>query len=134
MPRIKKSAIDSRLRRASRHLFLRIASLSLLLAFVASLSLQAEHTRTWRQASYEDFLKGTPRGVAVRSDGRLELAPKFGLIADADASYLWSLRVDPKGSLYAAGGSPAKVFRFDGSAAGKPTTVFESTDLGAQAM
>jgi len=31
----------------------------------------AEHTRTWRQASYEDFLKGTPHGVAVRSDGRL---------------------------------------------------------------
>ncbi len=94
----------------------------------------AEHTRTWRQASYEDFLKGTPHGVAVRSDGRLELAPKFTLVADADASYLWSLRVDPKGALYAAGGSPAKVFRFDGNGASKPTTVFESTDLVAQAI
>jgi len=94
----------------------------------------AEHTRTWRQASYEDFLKGTPHGVAVRSDGRLELAPKFTLIADADASYLWSLRVDPKGALYAAGGSPAKVFRFDGNGAGKPADVFESTDLVAQAI
>src|SRR6202022_883453 len=68
----------------------------------------------WRPASYEDFLKGPPHGVAVRSDGRLELAPKFSLIADADASYLWSLRLDAKGSLFAAGGSPAKVFRFDG--------------------
>src|ERR1700726_2601472 len=96
-------------------------------------SAHAEHTRTWRQASYEDFLKGTPHGVAVRSDGRLELAPKFTLIADADASYLWSLRVDPKGVLYAAGGSPAKVFRFDGNG-GKPGTVFESTDLVAQAI
>jgi outer membrane protein assembly factor BamB len=94
----------------------------------------AEHTRTWRQASYEDFLKGTPHGVAVRSDGRLELAPKFTLIADADASYLWSLRVDPLGTLYAAGGSPAKVFRFDANEAGKPATVFESTDLVAQAI
>src|ERR1700730_15896540 len=93
----------------------------------------AEYTRTWRQASYEDFLKGTPHGVAVRSDGRLELAPKFTLIADADASYLWSLRVDPKGVLYAAGGSPAKVFRFDGNG-GKPGTVFESTDMVAQAI
>jgi WD40 repeat protein len=96
--------------------------------------LLAEHTRTWRQASYDDFLKGTPHGVAVRSDGRLELAPKFTLIADADASYLWSLRVDPKGVLYAAGGSPAKVFRFDGSGGSKPTTVFESTDLVAQTI
>src|SRR5256885_14842410 len=74
---------------------------------------QAEHTRRWRQSTYEEFLKGTAHGVAVRSDGRLELAPKFTLLADADASYLWSVRLDPKGTLYAAGGSPAKIFRFD---------------------
>src|SRR5258708_25613270 len=54
------------------------------------------------------------------------------LLADADASYLWSLRVDPKGALYAAGGSPAKVFRFDSS--GKPNVVFDSPDLSAQAI
>ena len=115
----------------------RYLSILCLLCFLNLLQLPpaiAEHTRTWRQASYEDFLKGTPHGVAVRSDGRLELAPKFTLIADADASYLWSLRVDPKGTLYAAGGSPAKVFRFDGNGGGKPGTVFESTDLVAQAI
>ncbi len=56
------------------------------------------------------------------------------LLADADASYLWSLRVDSKGALYAAGGSPAKVFRLDGGGSGKPTTVFESTELVAQAI
>ena len=94
--------------------------------------LRAEHTRRWLQTTYEEFFKGTAHGVAVRSDGRLELAPKFTLLADADASYLWSLRVDPKGALYAAGGSPAKVFRFDND--GKPTTVFESTDLVAQSI
>ncbi len=94
--------------------------------------LHAEHTRRWLETSYDEFLKGTAHGVAVRSDGRLELAPKFTLLADADASYLWSLRLDPKGALYAAGGSPAKVFRFD--AGGKPTTVFDSSDLVAQAI
>ncbi|GAC1703332.1 MAG: hypothetical protein NVS9B4_11170 [Candidatus Acidiferrum sp.] len=93
---------------------------------------RAEHTRRWQQSTYEEFLKGTAHGVAVRSDGRLELAPKFTLVADADASYLWSLRVDGKGTLYAAAGSPAKVLRID--AAGKPATVFESTDLAAQAI
>jgi hypothetical protein len=92
----------------------------------------AEHTRRWRQTTYEEFLKGTAHGVAVRSDGRLELAPKFTLLADADASYLWSVRLDPKGTLYAAGGSPAKVFRFDSN--GKPAVVFDSTDLSAQAI
>lgn len=98
-------------------------------------SLRAEHTRRWLQTTYEEFLKGTAHGVAVRSDGRLELAPKFTLLSDADASYLWSLKLDPKGSLYAAGGSPAKVFRFDSASSNaKPSTVFESTDLVAQAI
>jgi hypothetical protein len=92
----------------------------------------ADHTRRWKQSTYEEFLKGTPKGVAVRSDGHLELAPKFTLVADADASYLWSLRADASGNLYAGGGSPAKVFRFDGS--GKPSVVFESTDLLAQCV
>src|SRR6266481_4541573 len=110
----------------------RIVALSLLLCFLSSLPLLAEHTRRWRQSTYDEFLKGTAHGVAVRSDGRLELAPKFTLLADADASYLWSLRLDPKGTLYAAGGSPAKVFRFDSN--GKPTAVFDSTDLSAQAI
>src|SRR6202023_4228719 len=122
----------------NRQTFCGLRCVSLLLYSVVAIiwpsALLAEHTRTWRQASYEDFLKGTPRGVAVRSDCRLELAPKLTLIADADASYLWSLRVDPQGVLYAAGGSPAKVFRLEGNGGGKPTTVFESTDLVAQAI
>lgn len=108
-----------------------VALVALVICSVAVSSL-AEHTRRWRQSTYEEFLKGTAKGVAVRSDGHLELAPKFTLMADADASYLWSLRTDPSGALYAAGGSPAKVFRFDG--AGKPKTVFESTDLLAQCI
>src|SRR5277367_3754652 len=107
-------------------------SCSLMICLLTSLPLLAEHTRRWRQSTYEEFLKGTAHGVAVRSDGRLELAPKFTLLADADASYLWSLRVDPKGALYAAGGAPAKVFRFEAS--GKPAVVFESSDLAAQAI
>jgi WD40 repeat protein len=101
-------------------------------AILVSLPAFADHTRRWRQSSYDEFLKGTARGVSVRSDGRLELSPKFSLLADADASYLWSLHLDPKGSLYAAGGSPARVFRFDPS--GKPTIAFESSDLNAQAI
>jgi WD40 repeat protein len=105
---------------------------SLLLCLLTSSPILSEHTRRWRQSTYEEFLKGTAHGVAVRSDGRLELAPKFTLLADADASYLWSVRLDAKGTLYAAGGSPGKVFRFDSNA--KPSVVFDSTDLSAQAI
>lgn len=100
--------------------------------YFLSIPLHAERTRRWRQSTYEEFLKGTAHGVAVRSDGRLELAPKFTLVADADASYLWSVRLDSKGTLYATGGSPAKVFRFDSN--GKPNVVFDSADLSAQAI
>jgi outer membrane protein assembly factor BamB len=137
MPPLTNQKMDrchpERIRTTFATIFRRLSLLLYVSALISS-PLLAEHTRTWRQGSYEEFLKGTPHGVAVRSDGRLELAPKFTLIADADASYLWSLRVDPKGVLYAAGGSPAKVFRLEGNGGGKPTTVFESTDLVAQAI
>jgi sugar lactone lactonase YvrE len=92
----------------------------------------AEHTRRWRQSTYEDFLKGTTHGIAVRSDGRLELAPKFTQLADADASYLWAVKLDAKGTPYTNGGSPAKVFKLDAN--GKAATVFESSELSAQAI
>ncbi len=117
---------------SSRAGFFRILYFVSLLYFLGLSPSLAEHTRRWRQSTYEEFLKGSAHGVAVRSDGRLELAPKFTLLADADASYLWSVRLDPKGALYAAGGSPAKVFRFDSN--GKPSVVFDSTDLSAQAI
>src|SRR5215467_6241778 len=99
---------------------------------VAAFTVRAEHTRRWKQSTYEDFLKGATHGIAVRSDGRLELAPKFTQLADADASYLWAVKLDSKGTLYASGGSPAKVFKLNAS--GKAETVFESSELSAQAV
>ncbi len=121
-------------RRPLRTNFARGLSLGVFLfaLLACALIVRAERTRHWRQSTYEDFLKGAARGIAVRSDGRLELAPRFRLLADADASYLWSLRLDPQGALYAAGGSPAKVFRFD--AAGKAEAAFQSSELSAQAI
>jgi hypothetical protein len=92
----------------------------------------AEHTRFWRQSDYSDFQKGTPDGVALRSDGKLTPAPRFVPYADSDLAYLYMLRVDSKGRLYGAGGSDAKVVRL--VAAGKPTIVFESPELAAQTI
>lgn len=132
MSNSRKQLASYQISSTRRFSFMRVFYLVCLALLLGSLPSFAEHTRRWRQSSYDDFLKGTAHGVAVRSDGHLELAPKFTLLADADASYLWSLRIDPKGTLYAAGGSPAKVFRFDGN--GKPVTIFDSTDLSAQAI
>lgn len=92
----------------------------------------AEHTRYWRETDSADFARGTAKGVAIRSDGRLMPAPEFNQFADPDLAYIWQLRLDSKGRLYAAGGPNAKVVRFDN--AGKATSVFDSSELAAQAI
>jgi hypothetical protein len=92
----------------------------------------AEHTRWWRQTTFEDFDKGTAKGVALRSDGKMFLAPRFAEFADANLAYLLQIKADSKGNLYAAGGSNAKVLRIDTS--GKSTSIFESSELAAQAL
>jgi sugar lactone lactonase YvrE len=99
---------------------------------VSVLPAAAEHTRFWRQSDYDAFLKGDAKGVAVRSDGKLVLAPKFAPFADASLAYLWSLKLDSRGNLYAAGGSNAKIVKFDNS--GSSSTVFDSQELTAQAL
>src|SRR5882757_6470898 len=106
--------------------------LSLAAVMLAASPALAEHTRWWRQTSFEEFDKGTARGVALRSDGKLILAPRFAEVADANLAYLLAIRADSKGNLFAAGGSNAKVIRVDAS--GKATTAFESQELAAQAL
>ena len=46
-------------------------------ALLAPALAYAEHTHFWRQADYSDFEKGTAKGVAIRSDGKLVPAPQF---------------------------------------------------------
>ncbi len=105
-----------------------LLALSCLLAAAA----RGEQTRFWKQTSFSQFEKGTAKGVAIRSDGELAPAPQFRAFADPNLAYVWALGLDSRGRLYAAGGSNAKVLRFDDS--GKPTTVFESSELAAQAL
>jgi len=105
---------------------------ALAMGLIAPVSALAEHTRIWRQSDFAEFERGTANGVAIRSDGKLMPAPKFTSLADPNLAYLWALRMDSRGRIYAAGGSNAKVLRLDNPA--KPTTVFESGELAAQAL
>lgn len=95
-------------------------------------TLNAEHTRFWRESGYADFEKGDPKGVALQSDGRLLPAPRFSQFSDPNLAFLWTLCLDSRGRLFAAGGTDAKVLRFDET--GKSTSVFESSELAAQAV
>jgi sugar lactone lactonase YvrE len=98
----------------------------------AGSALQAEHTRYWRQSSFEEFDKGIAKGVALRSDGKLMLAPRFEPMSDPNSAFLWALRADSRGNVYVAGGSGAKVLRYD--PAGKSSTFFTAEELSAQAL
>jgi sugar lactone lactonase YvrE len=104
----------------------------LAIGLIAPALVYAEHTHFWRQSDYSDFEKGTAKGVAIRSDGKLIPAPQFAALSDPNLMYLWALRTDSRGRVYAAGGSDAKVLRFDDSA--KPITVFEAPELSAQTI
>jgi outer membrane protein assembly factor BamB len=126
------SPLFRELRGAKSSMLAGILVVFILASLLTALPVLAEHTRWWRQSTFEDFDKGTAKGVALRSDGKLFLAPRFVEFADANLAYLLALRADSKGTLYAAGGSNAKVLRLDAS--GKATTVFESTELAAQTL
>jgi WD40 repeat protein len=92
----------------------------------------AEGTRTWQQSTYDDFVKGTTHGVAISSDGMLELAPSFKLIASTPSSAVWATAIGPHGELYAATGAPARVYRF--VPGGQPVAIFEPQELQVQAL
>lgn len=92
----------------------------------------AEITRFWNQESYAEFEKGTARGVALRSDGEILLAPRYREVADPNLEFLWAVVDDGQGTLYAGGGSPAKVVKID--PAGQSTVVFESKELEVHAL
>ncbi|MFQ5663364.1 MAG: hypothetical protein ACE5HL_06005 [Terriglobia bacterium] len=107
---------------------------ALLLMLLAGLALPAagEITRFWRESSYAEFEKGTPHGVALRSDGEILLAPRYQEVADPNLEFLWAVAADGEGNLYVGGGSPAKVVKIDST--GQSTVVFESKELEVHAL
>ncbi len=92
----------------------------------------AEGTRTWEQSKFEDLIKGTAEGVAVRSAGGLELAPAFKALSTTPSTYIWAIAADRDGNLYAAAGSPARMYRITPD--GKSSVIFEPQELQVQAL
>jgi hypothetical protein len=111
---------------------LRNSSLIFLFCLFFTMAAFAEGTRTWEQSKYDDFLKGTAHGVAISSDGFLQLAPEFKLVASTPSSAVWATVVGPRGELYAATGAPARVYRI--APDGQPTPIFQPQELQVQAL
>lgn len=102
------------------------------LVLLPSSPLAAEGTRTWEQSKFEDLVKGTASGIAIRSSGGLELAPSFKLLYATPSTYIWAIAADDAGNAYVATGSPARVYRI--APDGKSTIIFEPQELQVQAL
>ncbi len=92
----------------------------------------AEGTRAWEQSKFDELTKGTAKGIALRSEGGLELAPAFKALATTPSTYIWSIASDSAGNIYAAAGSPARVYRITPD--GQSATIFEPQELQVQAL
>jgi len=105
------------------------------LALVSSLLLttaSAQTTRTWEQTKFDDFEKGTAHGVAISSDGNLTLAPAFSALYTSPSTYIWDVAADSAGNVYAAAGSPARVYKLTPD--GKARIIFAPQELQVQAL
>jgi hypothetical protein len=111
-----------------------VALVSALILFTLALSAfaLAEGTRIWEQSKFEELTKGTAKGIALRSQGGLELAPAFKALATTPSTYIWSIASDSAGNIYAAAGSPARVYRITPD--GQIATIFEPQELQVQAL
>jgi sugar lactone lactonase YvrE len=103
-----------------------------LIAILMSITAVAQTTRTWEQTKYDEFEKGTSRGVAIRSDSVLELAPAFKPLATLPSTYIWAIASDKDGVLYAAAGAPSRVYRIAPS--GEYTVVLAPPELQVQTL
>jgi hypothetical protein len=92
----------------------------------------AEGTRTWDQTRFDQFEKGTTKGVAIRSDGTLELAPSFKSLYTTPSTYIWALAADNEGNVFAAAGAPARVYHIAPN--GQATVVFKPAELQVQSL
>ena len=92
----------------------------------------ADGTKIWEQSKFEELTKGTATGVAIRSAGGLELAPAFKLIYATPSTYIWAIAADDAGNIYAATGSPARVYRITPD--GKASIIFEPQELQVQTL
>jgi len=110
-----------------------VSGLFLLLSIASQLlPAAAQGTRSWEQSKFEDLVKGTATGVAIRSGGGLELAPSFKLLYATPSTYIWAVASDDSGNVYAATGSPARVYRITPD--GKSSIIFQPQELQVQAL
>ena len=96
----------------------------------------AQGTKLWTQSRYDEMEHGTAEGVAIRNDGRLEVAPVSKLLYSTGGSYVWSAASDAAGNAFlgrggtAAGSAIVTKVAPDGTA----TDIFAGKELAVQSI
>jgi hypothetical protein len=96
----------------------------------------AQGTKLWTQSRYDEMERGTADGVAIRSDGRLEVAPATSLLYTTSGSYVWSIAADAAGNTFlgrggtTAGSAVISKVAPDGTA----SEIFAGKELAVQAL
>lgn len=113
---------------------LRLAPVAALLCagFTILLPGSAQTTQLWTQSRLDQFEKGTPKGVALTSDGHLLQGPSITPVLTTPSTFVWSVATDKDGVAYLGTGSPASVLRVGPD--GKPFTLFTTHDLSVQVV
>lgn len=104
--------------------------LKVLPALAAATALLAVETKTWTQSDAAEFEKGTLKGLALRSDGKLTLAPLFREIHDPAVPHIWALATGANGAIY-AGGAEGKIFAIPNSGAPRLLATLEGGSVYA---
>ncbi len=127
--------LDCRFRRSCRSTASR--SLLTLAALCTPLLAAAQGTRQWTVTRFEDFERGTPQNIAIRSDGRLEAAPALKPLASTTATYLWSVLPERNGSVLAGTGAAtggSQILRIDSKGTSSKVAEFKEQNVQALAM
>lgn len=116
-----------------------LASFAISAFFAAALAFgpscaAAQGTHLWVQSQMEEFEKGTPEGVAIQNDGQLREGPGLTELLTTPSTFVWALAVEKPGTVFAGTSAPASVLRLAGQKGEKPFTLFETKDLGVQAL
>lgn len=86
----------------------------------------------WSVNSREDVLKGEARGVSIRYNGSITLAPLLKEVYSTGQPFVWSSAVDSNDNFYIGTGGDGKVFKVDASGTG--SLFYDSDEINVSAL
>jgi len=90
----------------------------------------ARRPKVWLQTTADQFAAGEWKGVAIRSDGAVQLAPTWTDVKTFDEPYVWAMAAGDKDA-YAGTINDGKIYKLTGDA---PTLLCDTGQFGVSSM